>query len=542
MLRHRLPGALLALTLVGRTAAAWQEPKLGADWYEDKVDLGFKVRSPKDWQFVPASPLEPNMIGRYAASNGQYVNLGGEAFVLVTLYLVKFDRRSSAAEPEQLAAEGESVDPSSSAATDVESWMTSGIDEGSRWHRVAAPVDLKGSSIKAKTSIYEGLSARGRTEAEPKPVRAHVTEFELAPDLFVALVGLGPGEKKWRPYEKAYEAIAKTLQRIEVPLEPRRADAGLDPRALKQKKLEAEVARSPGWSLYETPNYFILSSYDDKQFIEELKTRLEGIRAVYERDYPPARARRLQLAPETPDVGVAPGGVPSSERTSITVDPLELARTSVVRVCKDRDQYLRYGGPLNTGGYFRSVEEELVIFDDKQERGREFTWGVLSHEAFHQYIFAFYGNVAPHSWYNEGTGDYYYGFEYRNGKFKQGPARNRQDTLVSLIGEDRHAPLRDFVRWPKSWYYAVGKPGNPGNGKGGGALSQPECYAQGWSLIWFLRTGAGKAKGWQESWGSILDKYLETLLETGELDQAVDKAFEGVDWDLFEASWLAYTR
>ena len=68
-----------------------------------------------------------------------------------------------------------------------------------------------------------------------------------------------------------------------------------------------------------------------------------------------------------------------------------------------------------------------------------------------------------------------------------------------------------------------------------------KCYAQGWSLIWFLRTGEkNKAKGWQSSWGKILDVYLETLAQTGELDTAVDKAFEGVDWEALEKSWASY--
>jgi hypothetical protein len=178
------------------------------------------------------------------------------------------------------------------------------------------------------------------------------------------------------------------------------------------------------------------------------------------------------------------------------------------------------------------MEEELVLYDDRESRGRDFTWGVLSHEGLHQYVFAFFGNIAPHSWYNEGNGDYYFGFEFKNGKFKQGPARNRHENVKTLIAERRHAPLQEFVRWTQPEYYGQNKLG----------LSQSECYAQGWSLVWFLRTGAGKAKGWQKEWATILDRYLEVLLDTGELDQAVTAAFEGVDWAAFEASWLAYTR
>src|SRR5262249_39730194 len=111
------------------------------------------------------------------------------------------------------------------------------------------------------------------------------------------------------------------------------------------------------------------------------------------------------------------------------LDTLELGKNSVVRVCKNKEQYVQYGGDQKTGGYFSALEEELVIFDDKQDQGRDYTWGVLNHEGFHQYIHAFFGNLSPHSWYNEGTGDYYFGFEFNLKTKKFTPKTNvgRQD-------------------------------------------------------------------------------------------------------------------
>ena len=43
------------------------------------------------------------------------------------------------------------------------------------------------------------------------------------------------------------------------------------------------------------------------------------------------------------------------------------------------------------------------------EEGEDATWETLSHETFHQFIFYFYGSLSPHSWYNEGQGDYFAG-------------------------------------------------------------------------------------------------------------------------------------
>jgi hypothetical protein len=567
MLDRSLLGVLLALAFLpsssavghasARPRAPAQEPKLGNVWYEDKVDLGFKLKAPKDWEFVPPSPLEPNLVGKYAPPNSQYMNLGGDAVLFLNVWLVKFDRRAGTQRKEEKKSGDQTIQVGSKGSKDIHSWMSERLDEGTQWSCPDPKGEpIKGVPVKATAFLYEGMSTNGRAGAEPKPIRCYVALFELAPQVEVALVGIGPSESKWRPYQKAYETMAKSFQPVAVAGLAAGAPAleANSPRGKKRAQLELEIAKSPDWSLYETPNYFIVANnFADKQFIEELKGRLEGIRSIFEQDYPPSEARKIKTEPAAkPGASGAPGapgedgepGQPSayggapddSDRTSSATDPMELSRTSVVRVCKDEDQYHQYGGPSGTGGYWLWVEEELVIYDDKEERGRDFTWGVLSHEAFHQYIFYFYGNISPHSWYNEGSGDFYYGFEYKHGKFKLGPARNRLENVQELIQQDRHLDLKDFVRWTKDQYYGS----NKGNGRGGSKLEGWECYAQGWSLIWFLRTGAGKAKGWQKSWGSILDTYLDTLVESGDLEKAVDRAFEGVDWDAFQQSWLDY--
>jgi hypothetical protein len=58
---------------------------------------------------------------------------------------------------------------------------------------------------------------------------------------------------------------------------------------------------------------------------------------------------------------------------------------------------MSYGGPGGSAGYWNWGTQELVFFDDKGGDGRNDTWLVLNHEAFHQFIFYFYGNISPHS-------------------------------------------------------------------------------------------------------------------------------------------------
>ncbi len=100
-------------------------------------------------------------------------------------------------------------------------------------------------------------------------------------------------------------------------------------------------------------------------------------------------------------------------------------------------------------------------------------------------------------------------------------------------GSGSYCPLDKFVRWSQREYY-----GSNDLGLGGG-----ENYAQGWSLIYFLRTGKkNNARGWDPAWDGILDTYLRVLATSGKLDQAVEEAFKGVDMQALEAAWVAYTR
>ncbi|MEM7516264.1 MAG: hypothetical protein AAF368_04985, partial [Planctomycetota bacterium] len=386
---------------------------------------------------------------------------------------------------------------------------------------------------KTPVSLRQYIGKKGGEE-----YRVFVAEFELEPDVKVAFLGNGPGDKKkWRKYETSFTRMVRAFKRIPV---SRAMDAGSklgmgSIRAKKKAKLEAEMARAPGWELYETENYFVVTNNEDKAFIRELMERLEAIRKTYENLYPPTLAEeiRQEVAAEKAKARQASGEeededeAPARPRRSSAgrADPMELSRASVVRVCKDQSQYYSYGGPRGSAGYWSSHHEELVIYDDKKGGGRGDTWITLNHEAFHQYIFYFFGNLAPHSWYNEGNGDFFSGYQLKNARFKLKKNSWREGTIKEAIRDGSYVPLKKLVKYTQREYYA-----NPGL-----------CYAQGWSFIWFLRTGEDKnAPGWNDDWNGILTQYLRTLAVTGDLEIAVDKAFEGVDWDEMEESWKAY--
>jgi hypothetical protein len=540
MLRVPL-GALLAPIVLAAVPAARQEPRPGSEWYEDDVHLGFKVKAPKDWAFTPGSPVDANMIGKYAPTNGEGVGLGGDAGVFINVWLLRFDRREK-----------------NEGAKDVQAWMTSGIEKGVGWRLAKGyPEPLKGPGVPARCFVFEGMSTESiRAYAgahvigiEAKPIQCYAVVFQLAENLDVALVGIGPGEKKWHSYEKAFESLAKTFAAVPLAAAGKgSAPAADDPRGQKRAKLEAEMARTPGWKMMETEDYFVVSNSTDEAFLSELQERIEALRKVFLVDYPPEKARLLTVEkkkePEATEKAPKKEK-PDAEHTEAPVkpvNPLEASRSSVVRVCSNEEQYVQYGGSPGAPGYWYSAAEELVLFDDRAGGGRADTWVVLNHEAFHQYIFYFYGNIAPHSWYNEGTGDFYSDYQYdkkrKRFELTENPWRIRsiqgmmREGVATTDKKDfGYAPLKELVRWTQAQYYG-------GNQYG---LQGAKVYAEGWSLIYFLRTGAkNKAKGWDPAWGSILDRYLETLASTGDLDKAVDAAFAGVDWNELEEIWKSY--
>ena len=526
---------LIAATLTTLLSAPGfsQVPKPG-DWYEETSDVGFKVRVPNGWEFIPASPDEGNAIGTYEPKVPKYISVGGEEVLFVHCWLLVFDRREST----QARLKKKKVSP------DLASWIERESRSIGTDYSEQQAKETKVGKIECVEYMFEGNGTvkvgSGRGDER---VYVYAMLYKLAPDLEFALAFNAPADKrKWKKWRSPLQKMAKSFKRLEV--EERMTGEATGPgagslRAQKRARLEAELARTPGWELYESPNYFIVSNNKDEDFLEELMDRLEAIRVVYEADYPidkaleahKAKAKRESEKENGKDS--KKGSAKDEQRTTATrADPMEASRTSVVRVCSNDDEYRSYGGPPNSAGYWAAMHEELVIYDDKAVGGRGDTWITLNHEAFHQYIFYFYGNISPHSWYNEGTGDYYSGYQLdgRN-KFQLSENSWRVRIAEQNIRAGRICPLKEFVRWTQAQYY----------GQNDYKLDGGDNYAQGWSYIYFLRTGKkNKAKGWDDSWDTILDTYLDTLAATGDLDKAVDQAYAGVDWTALEQAWKDY--
>ncbi len=558
LLRPLRSAALLALLAalfhlaspVGPEASAQGLPNTG-EWFTDTDRLGFRVRAPRDWRFVPPPMDDPFLMARYVPNGRDWVPLRGQSQLTLWGWTLRFELEELEKSMGLMAraflrrdlprgASSESVAPPAPLTLDewLLIWLARERIQGDGWRVVESGARRQGSRT-VEERILEGSFQNRDGE---HLVRIFVSLLEIEAGRYAAVAYNGPGERTaWRRYEQAFRRMGRTLQPIDV-TEEEELGPDSDPRAERRRQLEAEAARLPGWWLHESHNYFILTDSRDRRFIEELAERLEAIRKVFEEDYPAEKARRWYES-DRARAGAGGAAAASAEDedgedeeedrgTEASVDALALSRTSVVRVCSDRDMYTRYGGPPGSAGYWSSYHRELVVFDDRQSGGRNNTWAVVNHEAFHQYIYYFYGNIAPHSWYNEGTGDFYSGMQYRRGRFTLQPFDWRRGLARDNIRAGRYVPLSEFVRWNQRQYY----------GTNSYELSGGDNYAQGWSLIWFLRQGAGRPRHWNPRWETILDTYLGTLAETGDLNKAVDAAFEGVDWEELERAWKAYIR
>jgi len=273
------------------------------------------------------------------------------------------------------------------------------------------------------------------------------------------------------------------------------------------------------WQVEDTENFIIVYNTKDEPLLRKVARDLELLRREYMKLFPPQA---------------------------------DFDAVSTVRICKNRDEYIEYGGAPRSAGYWNSRAEELVLYDaQKAEKGKRpddaDTFIVLYHEAFHQYIHYSTGELPPHSWFNEGYGDFFSGAQIKNGKVRKiGINPWRAGYIQYVVNQGEQAKWSDITKWSQAQYYANGGPN----------------YAQGWSMVFFLNTSKVVKKN--KDWSKILPTYFNTLKTTyaDELEaagnptegpkrdragqrareEALDKAFIDVDFDELQKEWEEFVR
>lgn len=252
-------------------------------------------------------------------------------------------------------------------------------------------------------------------------------------------------QKTWKDwYEKSIQSFQVTAN-----VNPDVADANrVDPNKLegedKRAALKASVAGKPGWFTVDT-KYYVFISNADKAFVEKLAKDLETVR---EKVYVPMFKPRNQKTPLNP-----------------------------VRVFATQSEYHQFGGPGSSAGYFSPSKGELVLFqkfdDMSANKSKDDCRSVMFHEGFHQYVHFAIGDVSPHSWFNEGHGDYFAGLTVAAGAVQGVKVFDwRVRYLKEHMREGKDLiPLRSLLRYEQSEYYS-----NAGL-----------KYSQGWATIYYIR-------------------------------------------------------
>lgn len=406
--------------------------------------LGFELRPPKDFRAIALSPSERITVAKYQSEQTEYGSSWGQG-----------------ANPEfEVRFYPNSLIGDSLSREDYIDKLWGGLEKEYGYSDVSKEKSFKIGRLSGVEKIIE-------PQAEDKPFTVHAVVLDQEDGIFVFRgVTL---RQRYKKYASDYSKAIKSFSRIE------KADASARAAELAQmddqeRFLQRQIDRlPPGWRHLRTKRYLFLYSAEDG-FVKGLSKQIEAIRDVYEEFYPPSK-------------------------------PIEAV--SIVRVCGSRDEYIGYGGSQGSGGYWNSRERELVVFDAPP---RSTTEATINHEAFHQYIYYFYGELSPHSWYNEGQGDYF------------GGARMTKTYRITGFGDMPEGLARRELAKEACRLVAAGKLDERGAGSGARDLmkaTQQEYYskgvihyAQGWSLIHFLRHG----KRLEPKWKAIMPSYLDNLL------------------------------
>lgn len=297
--------------------------------------------------------------------------------------------------------------------------------------------------------------------------------------------------------------------------------SGAEHRAAVRRKL------AEGWTAHDTEDFILVTNVRNKRLISKLLEDLQIMRDAYTERFPP--------------IG-------------------DMDQVSTVRVCGSYEDYMRYGSPDGTAGYWQPLDEELVLFDPGKRIPKAQIWlkevkadAVLYHEAMHQYLHYANGHVPPASWFNEGYGEVFGGAKVSRSRgeiTKIDKNRSRMPWIKQSQKQKAWPDLRILLEMSQREFY------------GPSALQN---YAMGWAFCYFLEDERDKPDGKRnDQWAAIPDAYLQNLRKatekhmaempmdaprdwimafTDEIQaEAFEKTFGGIDLPELEKAWIAAMR
>ncbi len=499
--RRHLPLVLACLVaLLACSLARAQSRSLTESFPEQGVQLEL----PRTYKWLPVQPNEPWVVL-------QWIN--PELAIPSRLQVVRIDYVRDAGPP-MPDENGELPEPASPVINSwsryctqaLPRWTTSVLEVGEPQGKFKAreyellpskPNGERGwayvwDSRSTRTYALLGWTTDLQFEAERKDWRATARKFVISepePD---------PRTEEWRRFYKG---------------RPRFKDA--------QYRIRVRAGLRGNWKHEDTENYIVVYNTKDQPLVSRIARDLESMRTTFLEFFPP-----------------------DAEMTSV----------STVRLCADRREYLDFGGQDWTEGYWSADTQELVLYDSTQrEKAKRTdnsdTFRVLYHEAFHQFIHHSAGRLAPHSWFDEGFGDYFGGAIVKGGKlFNVGLNSWREPTISKALENKDFTPWREIIWYERDDFY----------GKRTG-----HAYAQAWSMVYFLNESSVVRR--HTTWSEILPRYFAELKDAwanelgvlrgdGNLEddflfreaqkrargRAVQAGFDGVQLEELEAAWLEF--
>jgi len=484
MVRTGLRLLLLLALAVGSEAA----PITLGPRHKDESN-GFQIQLPDKWDQVPTKFQEVALVGKWSGR----AKRGG---ITPGLFVLRFlqPKEQAPVTPREAVERGVPGYESMMRFQEKNVWEYA---ERLLWGGHEIIEEDQDFSISAKTLKAQVRVYREKVQGDPKLryvqeqqkliIAAEVKTIEASDSVYGVVYECAVADE-----ENMLSAFKHSIRRFKI-LEPDEEDVDEEgggptdsdifvnseekPAAWREAR-KRKLAGLKEWDALDTKNYLIVYNKEVKRpLLKKIAVHIEQIRTnIYEKLFPASK---------------------------------EVKAISVVRVCKDLEEYHRYGGPGGSAGYWDRRDEELVFFQDKSNKKDSLR--VLYHEAFHQYIHYAVGDVAPHSWFNEGHGDYFAGHDCVGGKFIAKPFRWRTGIIANALGQKTYVPLEKFLKYTQGEYYS-----NPGL-----------CYAQGWSFIYFLReVERRKIVKYKKYWG-LLDRYFEAIKRN--VKMVKENAIEGLN-------------
>ena len=513
ILRLSVRAAIATAMLIVVAAGAPAQTIDGFRTFEHPT-AGLSFKYPQDFKSVPTQPTEELIIARFVREEPYLArkadrNRRPESFAVFVL------------KPQTTGVAAASDPPRSHEEAVARANAITGLDLFLKSRYGEVKLVPLAAGLKAKKGYDEWKMTA--------PVRGYVYTRE-AGGRTVGVVGFAD-EEVYDAMSKRFRTVGQTLRKSDGDKALDQALEYYDDKDFRDPGFRAAVRAKllKGWQARDTENFLIISNSDNAKMVSKIAADLEAIRPLYMTYFQPVK---------------------------------EIEAVSVVRICKDFDEYRRYGGPQGSGGYWNPVAKELVFFDyakvpksadtNSRHADERDAYIVLYHEAFHQYIYYAAGEIAPHSWFNEGLGDVFSGTVIYTDSLRVkevGLNRWRIHVVREANETDKWIPLAELFKAEQHEYYNREK--------------VRWMYAEGWSLCYFLMIAKDGAQDNPE-WRSIIPDYFAELkrasdakvkalpkeakigermeAEKAAREQALKFALEGVDVDALETAWRAWIK